>query len=72
MSRDGFGVEGLLTSAKYRNILDYVVIPYTLDGPFPDKDFLFQQDLSPVQTAKIVEKLLNMRGVCCLMWVAKG
>lgn len=76
MSRDGLGVlhriEGPLTSAKYCDILDLVMIPYALDGPFPDGDFLFQQDLSPVHTAKVVEELLNMRGVRCLKWVAKG
>ncbi|KAH7982417.1 hypothetical protein HPB52_004688 [Rhipicephalus sanguineus] len=38
------------------------MIPYALDGTFPDGNFLFQQDLSPVHTAKIVEELLNMRG----------
>lgn len=76
MSRDGLGVlhriEGHLTSVKYCDILDYVMIPYALDGPFPDGDFLFQQDLSPVHTAKVVEELLNMRGVRCLKWVPKG
>lgn len=76
VSRDGLGVlhriEGPLTSAKYCDILDYVMIPYALDGPFPDGDFLFQQDLSPVHTAKVVEELLNMRGVRCLRWVPKG
>lgn len=38
VSRDGLGVlhriEGPLTSAKYCDILNYVMIPYTLDGPF--------------------------------------
>ncbi|KAH6921345.1 hypothetical protein HPB50_027666 [Hyalomma asiaticum] len=76
VSRDGLGVlhriEGPLTSAKYCDILDYVMIPYALDGPFPDGDFLFQQDLSPVHTAKVVEELLDMRGVRCLRWVPKG
>ncbi|KAH7967757.1 hypothetical protein HPB52_002229 [Rhipicephalus sanguineus] len=76
VSRDGLGVlhrvEGPLTSARYCDILDYIMIPYALDGTFPDGDFLFQQDLSPVHTAKVVEELLNMRGVRCLRWVPKG
>ncbi|KAH7968085.1 hypothetical protein HPB52_005570 [Rhipicephalus sanguineus] len=76
VSRDRLGVlhriEGPLTSARYCDILDYVMIPYALDGPFPDGDLLFQQDLSPVHTAKVVEELLNMRGVRCLRWVPKG
>ncbi|KAH7983127.1 hypothetical protein HPB52_009424 [Rhipicephalus sanguineus] len=54
-----------LTSARYCDIIDYVMIPYTLDGPFPDGDFLFQKDLSPVHTAK-VEELLKLRRVQCL------
>ncbi|KAH7973166.1 hypothetical protein HPB52_022172 [Rhipicephalus sanguineus] len=47
-------------------------MPYALDGTFPDGDLLFQQDLSPVHTAKVVAELLNMRGVRCLRWVPKG
>ncbi|KAH7945075.1 hypothetical protein HPB49_006166 [Dermacentor silvarum] len=74
MSRDGLGVlhriEGPLTSARYCDILDYVMIPYALDGPFLDGDFLLRQDLSPVHTTKVVEELLNMRGVQCLRWVS--
>ncbi|KAH6941760.1 hypothetical protein HPB50_023566 [Hyalomma asiaticum] len=76
VSRDGLGVlhrtESPLTSAKYCDIFDYIMIPYALDGPFPDGDFLFQQDASPAHTAKVVEELLNMRGVWCLRWVPKG
>ncbi|KAH6942151.1 hypothetical protein HPB50_001498 [Hyalomma asiaticum] len=48
------------------------MIPYALDGPFPDGDFLFQKDLLPVHTAKVVEELLNLRGVRWLRWVPKG
>ncbi|KAH7941548.1 hypothetical protein HPB49_014814 [Dermacentor silvarum] len=61
-----------MTSARYCDIRDYVMIPYALYGPFPGVDFLVQQDLSPVHTAKVVGELLNMRGVRCLKWVAKG
>ncbi|KAH7977695.1 hypothetical protein HPB49_003190 [Dermacentor silvarum] len=38
------------------------MIPYALNGPFPEGEFLLQQDLSPVHTAKVVEEVLNMRG----------
>ncbi|KAH8033495.1 hypothetical protein HPB51_013354 [Rhipicephalus microplus] len=48
------------------------MMPYACDGPFPDEDFLFQQDLSPVHTAKVVEELLNKQGVWCRKWVPKG
>ncbi|KAH9367252.1 hypothetical protein HPB48_002318 [Haemaphysalis longicornis] len=56
MSRDGLAalhrIEGPLTAEKFSEILEYVMIPYGLDGPFPDGDYLFQQDLAPVHTAK--------------------
>ncbi|KAH6926081.1 hypothetical protein HPB50_014107 [Hyalomma asiaticum] len=76
VSRDGLGVlhriVGPLTSRKYCDILDCVMIPYALNGPFSDRHFLFQQDLSSVHTSKVVEELLHMRGVRCLRWVPKG
>ncbi|KAH9371655.1 hypothetical protein HPB48_016044 [Haemaphysalis longicornis] len=48
------------------------MIPYALDGLFPDGDYLFQQDLVPVHTAKSVKKLLTDRGVRQLEWIPKG
>ncbi|KAH9369373.1 hypothetical protein HPB48_017725 [Haemaphysalis longicornis] len=67
MSRDGLGalhgIGGSLPAEKYSEILEYVMIPYALDGPFPDGDYLFQQDLAPVHTAKSVKKLLIYHGV---------
>ncbi|KAH9383637.1 hypothetical protein HPB48_025330 [Haemaphysalis longicornis] len=76
MSRDGLGalhrIEGSLTAEKYSEILEYVMIPYALDGPFPDGDYLFQQDLAPVHTAKSVKKSLTDCGVRQLEWIPKG
>ncbi|KAH9362357.1 hypothetical protein HPB48_018009 [Haemaphysalis longicornis] len=73
--RDGLGalhrIEGSLTAEKYSEILEYVMIPYALDGPFPDGDYLFQQDLAPVHTAKSVKKSLTDRGVHQLEWILK-
>ncbi|KAH9378196.1 hypothetical protein HPB48_017523 [Haemaphysalis longicornis] len=67
MSSDGrdalHRIEGSLTAEKYSEILEYVMIPYDLDGPFPDGNYLFQRDLAPVHTAKSVKKLLTDRGV---------
>ncbi|KAH9360325.1 hypothetical protein HPB48_012148 [Haemaphysalis longicornis] len=48
------------------------MIPYALDGPFPDGDYVFQQDLAPVHTAKSVKKLLTDCGVLQLEWIPKG
>ncbi|KAH9380669.1 hypothetical protein HPB48_021101 [Haemaphysalis longicornis] len=57
MSKDGLGtlhrIEGSLTAEEYSEILEYVMIPYALDGPLPDGDYLFQQDLAPVHTEKV-------------------
>ncbi|KAH7981670.1 hypothetical protein HPB52_000675 [Rhipicephalus sanguineus] len=65
MSRDGLGalhrIGGNLTAEKYANIVEYVLIPYALDGSFPDVDYYYQHDLSPVHTAKRVKRLLYKR-----------
>ncbi|KAH9380496.1 hypothetical protein HPB48_014078 [Haemaphysalis longicornis] len=75
MSRDGLGalqrIESSLTADKYFKILEYVIILYVLNGPFPDGDYLFQQDLAPVHTARSAEKLLTDRGVRQLEWIPK-
>lgn len=56
MTRHGLGplvrIEGTLTSGKYLEILQHVLLPYLLDGDFPDGLFVFQQDRSPIHTAK--------------------
>ncbi|KAH7983294.1 hypothetical protein HPB52_010664 [Rhipicephalus sanguineus] len=44
--------------SKYANIVEYVLIPYALDGPFPDGHNYYQHDLSPVHTAKRVKQLI--------------
>ncbi|KAH9374715.1 hypothetical protein HPB48_016883 [Haemaphysalis longicornis] len=77
MSRDGLGalhrIEGSLSAEKYSEILEYVMMTYALDGPFPDGDYLFQQDLAPrVHTAKSVTKSLPDGCVRQLEWIPKG
>lgn len=47
-------------------------MPYALDGPFKDGCCFFQQDLSPVHTARAVQNLLQERAVCVLDWPPKG
>ncbi|KAH9377777.1 hypothetical protein HPB48_012192 [Haemaphysalis longicornis] len=76
MPIDGLGalhrIEGSLTAEKYSEILEYVMIPYAPDGPLPDGDYLFQQDLAPLHTAESVKKLLTDRGVRQLEGIPKG
>ncbi|KAH6948725.1 hypothetical protein HPB50_026026 [Hyalomma asiaticum] len=65
-------IEGKFNSAAYCDILEYVLIPYVLDGPWPDGYCHYQHDLSPVYTAKRVRTLLDALGVNCLEWPPKA
>ncbi|KAM7313614.1 hypothetical protein ISCGN_003467 [Ixodes scapularis] len=67
-----YRIEGRLTSENYCNILDDVMLPYVLGGPFPDGNFFIQQDLSPVHTAGKVRTLLEERYVRQRSWPPKG
>uniref|UniRef100_A0A131XWY2 Putative transposable element n=2 Tax=Ixodes ricinus TaxID=34613 RepID=A0A131XWY2_IXORI len=67
-----FRIDGSLTSDRYCTLLDHVMLPYALDGPFPDGDFVFQHDLSPVHTSRQVRALLEERCVAELPWPSKG
>ncbi|KAL1472382.1 hypothetical protein MTO96_039369 [Rhipicephalus appendiculatus] len=62
MSRDGLGAQHLidenLIAEKYADIVEYVLIPYALDGPCPYAEYYCQHDLSPVHTAKQMKQLL--------------
>lgn len=45
-------INGSLTAAAYADILEQVLIPFILDGPFPDGCFIFQHDRSPIHTSR--------------------
>ncbi|KAM7315852.1 putative transposable element tc1 transposase [Ixodes scapularis] len=76
LSKDGLGplfrIEGSLTSQIYCEVIDYVMLPYVLDGHFPDSDFTYQHDLSPVHTSGMVRRLLKERCVTEPPWPPKG
>ncbi|XP_070389482.1 uncharacterized protein [Dermacentor albipictus] len=76
ISKEGLGplirLSPSFTAEAYCDILDYHLLPYALDGPFKDGCYFFQQDLSPVHTARAVAKLLQERGVRVLDWPPKG
>ncbi|KAH7947704.1 hypothetical protein HPB52_015220 [Rhipicephalus sanguineus] len=65
VSKDGLGplvrLSRSFTAGAYCEILDSHLLPYALDGPFKDGCFWFQQDLSPVHTARAVRNLLEER-----------
>ncbi|XP_049519718.1 uncharacterized protein LOC125944032 [Dermacentor silvarum] len=59
VSRYGLGplqrIRGHLSSEQYCNILNNVLLPYA-SSLFPDGDYLFQQDRSPIHTARAVKE----------------
>lgn len=76
ISHDGLSpllkLSGKFTSAAYCKLFEHEMIPYVLNGPHMDGCYLFQQDLSPVHTAKEVARILDERGAMRLEWCAKG
>lgn len=50
-----------MTCHSYCDIVDYVKIPYILEDPFPDTNFVLQHDLCPVHTSHEVRNLLEGR-----------
>ncbi|KAG0416889.1 hypothetical protein HPB47_006059 [Ixodes persulcatus] len=65
-------IAGRLMSASYCDIVDTVLLLFVHGGLFPDHNFLFQQDLAPVHTARVVKNHLQQCGIEELAWVPKG
>ncbi|KAG0430691.1 hypothetical protein HPB47_022461 [Ixodes persulcatus] len=57
---------------QYTDIIDQVLLPFLLDGPYPDGLFLLQDDRSPVHQADTVKKLLEQRAITMLPWPPGG
>lgn len=76
VSKDGLGplvrLEGRFNAGAYRDLIDNTLLPYALNGPFPDGLFYFQQDRSPVHTAASVTRLMEERGIMTLEWPPQG
>ncbi|KAG0441650.1 hypothetical protein HPB47_015899 [Ixodes persulcatus] len=76
ISKHGLGplhrIVGRLTSTSYCDVVDTVLIPFVRSGLFPDGNFLFQQDLAPIHTARTVKDHLRQCGIKELPWVPKG
>ncbi|KAH7934295.1 hypothetical protein HPB49_024581 [Dermacentor silvarum] len=58
-----------MTAAAYTDVIETVLLPYVLDGPFPDGLYHFQQDGASVHTATKVRELDSL-GVMTLDWPA--
>ncbi|KAH6946194.1 hypothetical protein HPB50_012082 [Hyalomma asiaticum] len=76
ISRRGLGplvrIDGSFTAAYYTSLIQYTLVPYVLDGPFPDGLNLFQQDRSPVHMAHRVTAALENLAVPTLQWQPNG
>lgn len=76
ISKDGLGplvrIDGKFTAPYYSSLLQDTMLPYALDGPFPDGCFIFQQDKSPVHMARQVTAMLEDLGVRTLPWPPCG
>ncbi len=60
-----------ITAPVYQDILEDFMLP-SADQLFKDADFIFQQDLAPVHTAKSIKSWLNDHGVGVLDWLANS
>ncbi len=60
-----------ITAPVYQEILEHFMLP-SAEQLFKDADFIFQQHLAPVHTAKSTKSWLNDHGVGVLDWPANS
>ncbi|KAH7951116.1 hypothetical protein HPB52_004747 [Rhipicephalus sanguineus] len=67
LSKEGLGplvrIDGPFTASAYCSLLQEVLVPYVLDGPFEDGCYLLQHDRSPIHTARSVAAVLESLAV---------
>ncbi|KAG0417680.1 hypothetical protein HPB47_005418 [Ixodes persulcatus] len=63
---------GSFDALQYTDIIDHVLLPFLLDGPYPDGLFLLQHDRSPVHQAGTVKRLPEQRAITALPWPPGG
>ncbi len=75
MSSAGVGplcfLKSTVNAAIYQDILEHFMLP-SADKLYGDADFIFQQDLAPVHTAKGTKSWFNDHGVTVLDWPANS
>jgi hypothetical protein len=75
ISADGVGmlyeIDGHLTGIQYRAILRDVMVP-SVDARFPDVDYYFMHDRSPIHTSNVVRDWITQRGIRVLNWPPEG
>lgn len=65
-------VTGSATAEACVDIIDTVLVPFLLDGPFREGDFLLQQDCSPVYSSDAVRAHLEGLGISEMPWPPKS
>ncbi len=75
MSSAGVGslcfLKSTVNADIYQDILEHFMLP-SADKLYGDADFIFQQDLAPVRTAKGTKSWFNDHGVAVLDWPANS
>ncbi len=64
-------LKSTVNAAVYQDILEHFMLP-SADKLYGDADFIFQQDLAPVHTAKGTKSWFNDHGVTVLDWPANS
>ncbi|KAM7294120.1 hypothetical protein ISCGN_023661 [Ixodes scapularis] len=76
ITSDGLGplirADDTITPEGYVDILNQILLPYLLNGPFPNRGFLLQHDPSPTYTSDEVLDCIEAHGVCELRWPPKS
>ncbi|KAH8029445.1 hypothetical protein HPB51_000462 [Rhipicephalus microplus] len=76
LSKEGLGplvrIEDRLNAVACCDLIEKVMVPYALDGPFPDGLYFFQQDRSPIHMGKSTARLLKQLRVMLLKWPPQG
>lgn len=76
ISKDGLGplvrIDGTFNAQSYCDIIKETLVPYALNGPFPDGFYWLQHDRSPVHTARLAGATLDSCGVLRLPWPPSG
>lgn len=72
LSAQGLGplvrIQGKFSSESYKEIIASHLVPYALDGPFPDGCYHYQHDRSPVHMSAAVQKEMEALGIHQLVW----
>lgn len=76
ISKEGLGplvrINGSFTASAYCRLLQEVLVPYALEGPFEDGCYQLQHDRSPIHTARMVATVLENLAIRTLPWPPVG